>query len=120
MKAGELSNNAKQVLQFISQGYSYEQILARNPTLSYLDIFSSDQEVLDLIGTAYLPEKKPAPPLEDIRRTYPRAYAPWNEEEDAELQGQVERGDDITAIAFHLGRQPSAIRSRIRKLGLPS
>ena len=64
--------------------------------------------------------------LEEARRTHPRAYEKWTDEEDERLrQAWDERdasGDTITArvkaIAADFGRQPSAIRSRLKKLGL--
>ncbi|MEL6866369.1 MAG: DUF3276 family protein [Bacteroidota bacterium] len=54
----------------------------------------------------------------EARQTYSRAYETWSKEEDLKLE--VLLGDDVPVaeIAAILERQPGAIRSRIRKLGL--
>ncbi|MGD2181888.1 dual OB domain-containing protein [Lusitaniella coriacea] len=56
--------------------------------------------------------------LEKIRQKYPNAYAPWLPEDDAQLEKRFEQGDSIADLAEHFGRQPNAIRSRLKKLGL--
>jgi len=54
--------------------------------------------------------------LARIRFKYPRAYEPWDEEEEMKLRIMVVDGCAVNDIAQVLQRQPSAIRSRIRKL----
>jgi hypothetical protein len=51
------------------------------------------------------------------RQIYPDAYALWSADEDASLRDEHERGTNIAEIARRHGRQPSAIFSRLRKLG---
>lgn len=41
-----LSDKAARVLTAIAQGHTYEQILARDRTLAYLDIFAAAREAL--------------------------------------------------------------------------
>lgn len=56
--------------------------------------------------------------LNRIRRRYPRAYEKWTEEEDIQLRQQYHAGVGLSELATRLQRQPGAIESRLRKLGL--
>lgn len=53
-----------------------------------------------------------------IRQKYPRAYVKWSREEDENLQKEYASGQQIGSLAQRFERQPSAIRSRLQKLGL--
>ena len=55
---------------------------------------------------------------EKIRQKYPRAYVKWSREEDENLQKEYASGQQIGELAQRFERQPSAIRSRLQKLGL--
>ncbi len=57
--------------------------------------------------------------VEAIRQKYPNAYKPWQPADDEQLQTQYRQGKSIRELAEHFGRQPSAIRSRLTKMGLP-
>lgn len=52
------------------------------------------------------------------RERSPRAYFTWEREEDEALSRMHERGNSRAEIARALKRQTSAIRARLRKLGL--
>ena len=56
--------------------------------------------------------------VEQIRREYPKAYAKWTEEEDTRLRNEYTQGRTANELAKSFQRKPSAIRSRLRKLGL--
>ena len=56
--------------------------------------------------------------VEQIRREYPKAYAKWTEEEDTRLRNEHAQGRTVNELARSFQRKPSAIRSRLRKLGL--
>ena len=56
--------------------------------------------------------------VEELRRTHPRAYEPWTDDEDARLRDLVTAGAHLNDIAATLERQRTAIRSRMDKLGL--
>ena len=58
--------------------------------------------------------------LAELREKHPRAYQPWNDEEDARLLQLVAEGADVKDIATALERQRTAITSRIEKLRLAS
>lgn len=55
--------------------------------------------------------------LRQIRISYPNAYDKWTEFDDALLQQEFTNGASISQLSKLFRRQPSAIRSRIRKLG---
>lgn len=71
-----------------------------------------------------LPVKPKAYSVEEIRKTYTKAYAPWTEKEDILLKQayeqflQLKQPDEnfISEYARKLGRKPGGIRSRITKL----
>ncbi|MCY3886775.1 MAG: ATP-dependent DNA helicase [Chloroflexi bacterium] len=54
--------------------------------------------------------------LAAIRRQHPRAYKPWAPNEEARLLALQQRDESVETIARELQRQPSAIRSRLRRL----
>lgn len=56
--------------------------------------------------------------LDRIRQEYPRAYEKWTGAEDEELREKHAAGKNVPELATALGRQPGAILSRLRKLGL--
>ena len=55
--------------------------------------------------------------LEEIRREHRRAYEPWSNDDEQELERLYRAGLPIEAIATQLGRQPGAIRSRLNQIG---
>jgi len=56
--------------------------------------------------------------LEKIRQKYPKAYAQWTENDDNALRNRYYQGLSVDELSCTFQRQPSAIRSRLRKLGL--
>lgn len=56
--------------------------------------------------------------LDKVRAQYPKAYEKWTEDEDRLLKQKFEAGASIDDLAGLLKRQPSAINSRLVKLGL--
>lgn len=56
--------------------------------------------------------------VEEIRQEYPKAYAKWTEDEDGVLRDKYLQGDTVDELARIFQRQPNALRSRLRKLGL--
>lgn len=53
-----------------------------------------------------------------IRARYPKAYERWSEGDDNLLKQEYKVGVGIEELSQLLQRQPSAIKSRLRKLGL--
>jgi len=58
--------------------------------------------------------------MSEIRKKYPRAYEKWTEDEDARLRAEFAKGAAKSELAALFQRRLSAIRSRLRKLGLLS
>jgi hypothetical protein len=123
----KLAPQSRDILQAISKGRSYEQILLANPDLTYGDIFAAAAEALAALdcavpGPTVASEAKPAKSYEErmaeIHEKHPRAYEPWEEEEDADLTRFFKAGMTVMIIAHKLQRQPGAIGSRLKKLGL--
>jgi hypothetical protein len=115
MKATELSEGSRAILSAIAEGRSFDQILAGNPSLTYHDIFYAAGEALEIAeqsdgGSTY--EQR----LAEIRQKHPRAYDKWSEEEDGRLAQLHQQGNSVEQIATSFQRQPTAIRSRLRKL----
>lgn len=53
-----------------------------------------------------------------VRELHPNAYRPWRPEEDEALRTAYTEATDITAMVDSFGRQESAIRNRLARLGL--
>ena len=49
---------------------------------------------------------------------YENSGKPWTPEEDARLRGAYESGASLRTISDMLGRNPSSLRARLRRLGL--
>lgn len=112
----QLSPNARRILELIAEGHSYEQILKINESFTYLDIFNAANEALKIAAsksTDYHPNR-----FVEIRKSHPRAYEKWTSEEDAHLTELFRARAKEKDIAAKLQRQPGAIQSRLRKLGL--
>ncbi len=56
--------------------------------------------------------------VETLRQEHPQAYKKWTPDEDEELTKKYNDGLKINELAAILERKPSAIRSRLGKLGL--
>ena len=54
--------------------------------------------------------------VEEIRQEYPSAYEKWSDEDDNELKRLHDLGLSIAELVKRFGRNPGAIRSRLRKL----
>lgn len=110
-----LSDKAARVLTAIAQGHTYEQVLARDRTLTYLDIFAAAREALAVAaqpagdGGAGVADsaKKPGKTLAAHRQAHPRAYERWGDAEEARLARLVQAGRGVREIATLLQRQPT-------------
>lgn len=63
-------------------------------------------------------EKSKAYSVEEIRKTYPRAYKHWTEGDDEKLIAKYQSGKTIKELMDIFGRQRGGIRSRLKKLEL--
>ena len=71
----------------------------------------------DTSGSSKAPAKAKPSSTDEMRRRSPKAYERWSAEDDQELRRLHETGWSRTELSEHFGRQPSAIRSRLAKLG---
>ena len=110
-----LGTKSRTILEMIAGGHSYEQILHFNERLTYLDIFNAADEALKLDARESSDSREK---LSEVRKSHPRAYEKWTPEEDSQLTEMFNSGTETHRIAGELRRQPSAIRSRLMKLGL--
>ena len=111
---GRLSAKAVAVLRLIADGQSYAQIVDGHPGLTYLDIFAAAEEALRLDETPSDYQAR----LAAIKARYPMAYQPWSAEDDEHLRAMHDAGEPISRMSEEFQRQPSAVRSRLRKFGL--
>lgn len=122
-----LSAKSAHILSLIAAGHSYAQIVDGNPDLTYRDIFAAAGEALRLDDVVARKQdgtiksvKTSAPPafVTNARREFARAYEPWSDQEDTQLAVLIAEGLGQAEVAVRLQRQPSAIESRLRRLGL--
>jgi len=66
-------------------------------------------------ATSVIPEKENG--YSQIRQKHPKAYLPWDEEQDNELRELYESGASIKDLAKEFSRSGGSIRSRLIKLG---
>lgn len=68
---------------------------------------------------APLPKKKAtsgwADKIEKMRETYPNAYRPWLDSQDAELKQYFQQGESIKELSQRLGRHEGSIKMRLQK-----
>ena len=82
------------------------------------------QEHMEAFHEAYLKAaerfdlKPKAYRVDKIREEHAHAYKKWTREEDKQLADKYNQGIEIKELANMFQRQPSAIRSRLSKLGL--
>ncbi|MFF0018092.1 hypothetical protein [Streptomyces sp. NPDC005374] len=56
--------------------------------------------------------------VDEVRKQYPKAYERWAPEDDQLLLRLNASGNGVDELAERFARQPSAIRSRLAKLGV--
>lgn len=122
------TSKAVTVLSGIAKGKSYEQIIAANKKLTYLDIFNAAQLALGLVEKWEDEQRESNPPsvtlatpygVNELKRLrYPRMGEPWYGEEERQLREMFEAGENIHTIAVKLERTHGGITQRLVRLGL--
>jgi hypothetical protein len=98
------------------QNNSTAQIIITEDTLQFfLDELIT---TINLLGWKHNLQIQKTYSVNNIRQQYPRAYEKWMSEEDELLINKFQQGLSVEVIAASLERQPSAINSRLIKLGL--
>ena len=112
--AKQLSKKSALVLSLIAEGHSYAQIVDSHSGISYRDIFNAAEEALKMYETPTSYQAR----LAKLKERYPKAYERWTEEDESDLAKAYNSGIKIANLTKMFQRQPSAIRSRLSKLGL--
>ena len=111
----KVSTKSMEILRLIAKGRSYAQIVDSGPDITYIDVFSAASEALQALEAE---SESHSDRLQETKKRHPRAYERWSDAELEELATVFLAGQTFEEIADHLGRQPSAIRSRLLRLGL--
>jgi DNA repair ATPase RecN len=110
------------VLEAIADGYTYDRILSMHPNLTYLDIFAAAREALRILTAnpnatqTQRAAKAVGKSLSEYRKTDPRAYEKWTQEEENALIQLMDMGHTVRHAAELLQRKPSALQSRLEKI----
>jgi uncharacterized protein (DUF433 family) len=121
-----------QVLQLISEGYAYDQILRANPALNMGDIMAAAELARQIVeamadehdeiaihhSITFAFAKGKIIALEKLREEFPRAYMEWSDRVDQALSDMYRKGGKINDIAKRHQRQAGAIHTRLVRLGL--
>lgn len=117
-----LTEQSRLILEAISKGHSYEQILVQDLAMTYHDISRAAAEALQVVSQAQPQSQAGSPPakyhVSEIRHEHARAYAPWAAQDDNKLRQLFRSGANTAEMSTALQRQPGAIRSRLLKLNL--
>jgi uncharacterized protein (DUF433 family) len=119
------------VLDMISRGCSYKQIIEQNAGLTLGDIMAAAKTALALLKMVVIVEEPikiaselrivihngKMQSLAEVRKKYPRAYEKWTEDEEKRLVALYRGGKKIGEIAGLLQRQWGAVRIRLEQLG---
>ena len=119
------------ILNLMCRGSTYKQIIAIYPQITMADIMTTAQlakEVIECIlvdGNNICLESEirlntKVLNITQIRSKHPRAYEKWDTQEDRSLIELFRKGNRIGQLAEILQRQPGAIGSRLKHLGLIS
>ncbi|MFD7320670.1 hypothetical protein ACFV9D_06195 [Streptomyces sp. NPDC059875] len=77
-------------------------------------------DIIESIHPEAAPSRQRESP-EELRARYPKMGHAWTQEDDTHLLALYQRGErDLKALGKQFDRKPSAIRSRLAKLGLES
>lgn len=72
-------------------------------------------KTITFLGIAQKPEIHK---IEKIRQQYPKAYVKWTSDDDEALKKKFDEGMSVSELSLHFQRKPSAIQSRLAKLGI--
>ena len=108
-----LSKKSVAILKLISEGHSYSQIVDGQKEDTYPDVFKAAEEALELNESKSDYKSR----IESIKNRYSMAYERWTKDEDVKLEELHRQGETIKKLVEIFQRQPSAIISRLEKLG---
>jgi hypothetical protein len=120
------------ILEMISRGLSYYQILLSDSRLTLSDIMVTAKIAQELISEMVTPNSTITVEgaievtahggriknLSRIRQEHPRAFEPWSQDEERQLVEMFHAGKDVSDMARALQRKQGAITARLKKLEL--
>ncbi len=120
------------ILEMISRGLSYYQILLSDSRLTLSDIMVTAKIAKEIIAEMVSPDKTinvegtiqitahagRITNLSELRKAHPRAFEPWTRDEERQLVEMFHAGRDQSEIARALKRKRGAITARLKKLEL--
>ncbi len=132
LTAGNSGVRISDILDMISRGWTYEQILKEHPRLTVADIMASARFCAEFINRFLIADgairidstikitarRGQVVNLEQLREKYPRAYEKWDEVEEGKLLALFRQGKTFKEIAAALERNVGAIVSRLKRLDL--
>ena len=132
LTAGNSGVKISDILEMMSRGWTYEQILKEHPRLTMVDIMASARFCAEFINRFLIADgairidstiritahRGKVVDLEALREKYPRAYEKWDEAEDRRLLVLFRQGKTFKEIAAALERNVGAIVSRLKRLDL--
>lgn len=106
------------ILGLLASGHDVPEILKLHPDLSRNDVARAVGEGLAALeGTLGGRVETRAERIARLRVKHPRAFEPWNAQEDAALVEEFRAGATVAALGRAFGRPAGAIRMRLQKLG---
>jgi hypothetical protein len=73
-------------------------------------------EASKIIGSLYGDRRKEE--IAEIRKTHPRAFMKWEEEEEKKLEKLFRKGTDIEALSREFGRSQGSVLARLERMKL--
>ena len=118
-----LPSGTLEIMKLIARGFSYDDIVNYRPQLTYSDIRSAAEQVIELSERiasiqADIVRDQKQKGIEAIKASYPRAYTPWTDEDIRVLAHMRSEKKRLREMSQRLKRERSAIVSKLYELGL--
>lgn len=110
----------RELLTLLARGHTLEEALYLRPDWPRDDLSRAATQALAALGDAPARVETRAERVARVRRTHPRAFEPWTEDEDARLLRRFDEGARVADLARELGRPPGAVRMRLERWLGPS
>lgn len=115
---GVPDDRARAILALVRDGRGLYEILQAHPEWTGADVRAAAEAALRALdgqpaAGARIETRQQR--IERLRQRCPKAYAPWDAEEDALLVRRWIEGSKVAHLARELGRQPNAVRARLEK-----
>lgn len=107
------SDESLMIIRHLAQGGTCRSLMQQNPDITQQSITRAAAEAL----LAHEDAKTRAYRVTDVRHSHRNAYKAWTPDEERRMLAMLNaEGQSIDAVAAALGRQPSAIQSRLHAI----